>query len=141
MIRSRCTYFVGIPNTIVGGILLTLSDVFSFPESFLLISWVARYWKCSCAVVSPACTAALFKPIKSLGAFFALRYSNWAGGADLHTRAEIQKHTSCHDHLAAVAYKISIGRMDVNRKWTFCAIGQWFGWNLPVNRLCKRKET
>ena len=24
---------------------------------------------------------------------------------------------------------------DVNRKWTFCIIGQWFGWNSRVNRL------
>ena len=30
---------------------------------------------------------------------------------------------------------------DVNRKWTLCIIGQWFGWNSWVNRLYKRKET
>ena len=30
---------------------------------------------------------------------------------------------------------------DVKRKWTFCIIGQWFGWNSRVNRLYKRKET
>ena len=30
---------------------------------------------------------------------------------------------------------------DVNRKWTFCVIRQWFGWNSLVNRLYKRKET
>ena len=29
---------------------------------------------------------------------------------------------------------------DVNRKWTFCIIGQWFGLNSRVNRLYKRKE-
>ena len=29
---------------------------------------------------------------------------------------------------------------DVNRKWTFCIIGEWFGWNSRVNRLYKRKE-
>ena len=27
----------------------------------------------------------------------------------------------------------------VNRKWTFCIIGQWFGSKSRVNRLCKRK--
>ena len=30
---------------------------------------------------------------------------------------------------------------DVNGKRTFCIIGQWFGWNSWVNRLCKRKQT
>ena len=30
---------------------------------------------------------------------------------------------------------------DVNQKWTFCSIGQWFGWNSRVNRLYKRKGT
>ena len=30
---------------------------------------------------------------------------------------------------------------DVNRKWTFCITGQWFGSNSRVNRLYKRKET
>ena len=30
---------------------------------------------------------------------------------------------------------------DVNRKWTICIIGQWFGSNSRVNRLYKRKET
>ena len=30
---------------------------------------------------------------------------------------------------------------DVNRKWTFCSIGLWFGWNPQVNRLYGRKET
>ena len=30
---------------------------------------------------------------------------------------------------------------DVNRKWTFCIIGQWFGSNSRVNPLYKRKET
>ena len=30
---------------------------------------------------------------------------------------------------------------DVNRKWTFCSIGLWFGWNPYVNRLYRRKET
>ena len=30
---------------------------------------------------------------------------------------------------------------DVNRKWTFCITGEWFGWNSRVNRLLKRKET
>ena len=30
---------------------------------------------------------------------------------------------------------------DVNRKWTFCIIEQWFGLNSSVNRLYKRKET
>ena len=30
---------------------------------------------------------------------------------------------------------------DVNRKWTFCIIGRWFGWNSQVNRPYKRKET
>ena len=30
---------------------------------------------------------------------------------------------------------------DVNRKWTFCIIGQWFCWKSWVNRLYKRRET
>ena len=29
----------------------------------------------------------------------------------------------------------------VNRKWTFCITGQWFGWNSWVNRLYKWQET
>ena len=29
----------------------------------------------------------------------------------------------------------------VNRKWTFCSVGLWFGWNPWVNRLYRRKET
>ena len=83
------THLVGIPKTIVGGILFTFNKIFSFPDSFLVMSWVARYWKCSWAVVRPACTAALFNPTKSLRAFFSLRNS-CAGGADLHMRAVIK---------------------------------------------------
>ena len=30
--------------------------------------------------------------------------------------------------------------MDVNRKWTYCIIGEWFGSNSQVNRLYKRKK-
>ena len=30
---------------------------------------------------------------------------------------------------------------DVNRKWAFCIIGQWFGSNSRVNRLYKGKGT
>ena len=30
---------------------------------------------------------------------------------------------------------------DVNLKWTFCIIGQWFCWTSWVNRLYKRRET
>ena len=30
---------------------------------------------------------------------------------------------------------------DVNRKWTFCIIGQWFGSNSRGNPHYKRKET
>ena len=30
--------------------------------------------------------------------------------------------------------------MDVDRKWTFCIIGQWVGGKSQVNRLYNRKE-
>ena len=30
---------------------------------------------------------------------------------------------------------------DVSRKWIFCSIGLWFGWNRWVNRLYRRQET
>ena len=58
----------------------------------------------------------------------------------LHNLTHSLKDFRAKERLRAVYGKQTTMTTDVNRKWTFCIIGEWFGWNSRVNRLHKRKE-
>lgn len=64
------THLVDIPNTISGGNFVLFLLLFLSGSSLLRMSCVALNCACSCAVVSPDCTADLFSEMKSFSATF-----------------------------------------------------------------------
>lgn len=64
------THLVDIPKTISGGKVVLFLPLFLSWSSLLRMSCVALNCACSCAVVSPDCTADLFSEIKSFSATF-----------------------------------------------------------------------
>ena len=67
---NETTHLVDIPKTILGGNFVLFLLLFLSGSSLLRMSCVALNCACSCAVVSPDCTADLFSEMKSFSATF-----------------------------------------------------------------------